>query len=678
MKENLPISKNSHVKMLSTLQIEHLKNIESLNIKHTQEIDEVLSKSRNHTEEAIRLAVEKNTNEMYSEFKGQLATIRQAESSTDASDPFYESFRTPYLGKEEKYKEDKLPEKVQESIKYARAKGYLTIYSSPVDREQSDEIREYAQTISYVRAFENPIVGAIPDALQRFVLGRGVKYKFSNREVQDVIDAFWASNNMEMYMKSLVWLLITESEYFPVFFIEPKTGNVTIREIQPAEITGVETNKEDKGTILSYKRVFYNKADGESHELYYPDIKYYENKTKAENNKSEYEGKEGWQGPNTLVQFIKFMKNREVRGRVYLERILRWAEFYNQWILDRAIINHEKGRVVWLLVLKGTRDDVWERFKPAPAGGTVKICTPDREWKPVNADINANDAKEDGLFLLYQVAAGAGIPIHVLTQRTTEQVYSGIRASDSPFSQFILDIQDSLADGMMKPMFRAIIRAAVNSTKKTLPEKVKVKRYVKEFLRDIFRTQLDGYLDGAISPYKMARSVKTLMESAIIDVETSSSMKESPTLYHNVLKRYESLVNSCNSEYEHVLESETYSLDKLFLKEAVDVFEKGTEIEIPTIEIPVEVTFPDMVKEDIKQSAEILKIHRELGIVSKTTASAKAGYNPEQEKYLIKTENFGEEEQGDPFSDDSDPNNPNTKPTKPVIKKKDVKGKEEN
>ena len=52
---------------------------------------------------------------------------------------------------------------------------------------------------------------------------------------------------------------------------------------------------------------------------------------------------------------------------------------------------------------------------------------------------------------------------------------------------------------------------------------------------------------------------------------------------------------------------------------------------IPTVEVPILITFPEVVKEDSKAQAEVLKIHRELGIVSLSTMAAKAGYNWKKE-----------------------------------------------
>jgi len=586
------------------------------------------------------------------EFNLEMRDLKQSISSSmdstkEYGDPFYNSIHASYFGEKDKYKCDNVSKELTEAIKYSQAKGYLTVYNSPMEREQPDEIRKYAQTIAYIRAHEDPIIGAIPDSLMRFVLGRGVKYKCPDYRIQTIIDKFWNMNNMEIFNKQALWLLIVESEFFPLYFLNSKNGDVYIREVQPSEIDIVETHKEDRRTILSYKRTFfqkdYNKKQIDGIDRYYPDINYYVRKEEGVlGGVSEFEGKEGWRGETELMQFVKLMWNREVRGRVYLERVMKWAEWYKNWIIDRAIINHEKGRVVWILEISGRTNEVWERFLPAPAGGLTRISTPDRKWNPVNATIKAEDAKEDGLFLLYQVAAGTGIPIHVLTQRTSESVYASIRTADTPFSQLILDIQDTLMESYLKPMMRVVIRAAVKYGK--LPSKVKIRKYVNEELRNIFRVNYDAYVNKELSDTLMVRQTKDLIEAYVGNISDNKGLNN--TIKYEILESCFQVIESLNDASTRLIEGKDIEKSsKDFIKKASNMFETGFLITIDSEDVPVEITFPDMIRENLDETAKVIKIHRELGIVSKTTASAKAGYSPEQERYLLKTEDFESKEE---------------------------------
>ena len=97
------------------------------------------------------------------EFKYDLEELRntveslnpQALASQD--DLFYKSMYSNWGGKNAKEFD---PEKsVTEAVKYGRARGFFTTYNMPLERKQSDEERRYAQTISYNRVHEDPLIG---------------------------------------------------------------------------------------------------------------------------------------------------------------------------------------------------------------------------------------------------------------------------------------------------------------------------------------------------------------------------------------------------------------------------------------------------------------------------------------------------------------------------------------
>ena len=598
-------------------------------------------------ETQIREASEKAAANVEFELRTEIDGLHETMESMDLraihqqEDPFYKTLYASYFGKEGN--ED--PEKnLTETVKFGRAKGYMTAYNIPMDRQQSDEMRKYAQTIAYVRAHEDPIVGAIPDAYQRFTLGRGVKFRCDDAKVQARLESFWQKNNMDMYMKRAVWLLIVESEFFPLYFLSTKTGDVKVREIQPAEISEIETNIEDKNIPLAYKREFveaeiYNRFPKrkETETRYYADINYFiQKEDDLDGQISVYEKETGWQKKDKLVQFIKFMKNREVRSRVFLERILKWAEFYKNWIIDRAIINHEIGRVVWILEISGRRSEAWTRYKPAPAGGTVKISTPDRKWIPTNAKINATDVKEDGLFLLYQICAGVSLPVHVLTQRATEAVYAGLNKSESPMTMAILDLQDTITESFLKPMFQLVIRSAVNAAEKSIPKNLKIRKYVNEYITEAFRYSYKKYKNKEIDNSQLVKSLKTLAEQYMYEFKNIDLYSHTQEISEQVLTACQKLRESCIEESVKLFESENKEVNKDLLKSAYSIFENGFVLNVEAENIPIEITYPDMLMDDPLDTAKVLKIWKEIGVASDDTLMAKAGFNPEQEKFLLK------------------------------------------
>jgi len=68
----------------------------------------------------------------------------------------------------------------------------------------------------------------------------------------------------------------------------------------------------------------------------------------------------------------------------------------------------------------------------------------------------------------------------------------------------------------------------------------------------------------------------------------------------------------------------------LAAQEKLDVGKKMVTIE--TEKIPISQDFPQYMLQDPKEMAEVLKVHKEIGIASLATLSAKAGYNWPKEK----------------------------------------------
>jgi len=580
-------------------------------------------KFSNYVDEAIRKAVAN----VEREYRSVIDEIQKGINTSVVTDDLFYSALTESIAYEQINKRKIMASDRKKLAIKMVSEGNAFNFTEIASTEQSDAERRAIQELAYNKAFTDPIVGAIPDTYERFVLGRGIKFRCEVPAVQEVLEKFWRDNDMENFSRQRIWLLVVESELFILYYLG-NDGTVLVREIPPAEITEIETDPDDKATILAYHRSFVTSTNvANIEDRYYPDIEYYNYK----NNPligitSQWEGEKGWQGPNKLVQYVKFMPNREVRSRIFLERVLKWANLFKQWLYDRAIINHEKGRVVWILTISTRKSDAWERYKPAPAGGTIKISTPDRKWEVVNAKIGADDAKEDGMFLIYQITAGSGIPMHVLTQRADAAVYASLRKMDTPFSQNILAVQDFVSDNLFKKMFKVVIRANVEAG--NLPEKVIVKKFIKEHLVYKHRCLYESYRNDKITYKEYLDEVLKILTTVINSDDYDNNLVDVKFVTECMQLR-----TDCQQEMVEVLESNK-SENKEFLNRIVKIFETGVDIEVETENVPIQIVFPDVVRENVAEMAKVLQIHDAMKIASKTTLAAKAGYDPEQEIYL--------------------------------------------
>lgn len=623
--------------------------------------DKIAEDAREYTQRVVEKSVKEAVDEVSNTYEEIIADLDNAYNKQDKyHDRFYESLRLNNTTIKSEKQMDKI---LKESSTVSR--GDFAVYSDiDADLEQTYGERAEAQRVAYIRGMKDPIIGAIADTYKRWVVGRGVRFSFQDHRVQKVAEEFWEENEMNSKLKERYWRYILESEMFSVIHKDEDNGKCYLRDVNPREITDIETHPEDKQNRFSYKREFVDENDN-YHTYHYPDINYYdeyrEGKLRAK--KSRYEGEKNWTGRNKTIHYLKWMDNREVRSRVFLQRVMKWVEWFKDWVIDRAIINHEKGRVVWILTVSS--ENIKQQLGnviSAPAGGTIRVETPNRKWEPVSADIRADNVKEDGMFLIYQICTGVSIPLHVLTQRVSEQVYSSIRKSETPFSMAILDRQHSLAEKYIKPILKEVIKTAAKSDNNlNLPRKIKIDDYVRESVRQDFKDTFYKYKNGDISTSKLLESIKELSQMSLEDIKESD---RSITIKDKFSRRLESVTKDCDRTFVDLIESD-FDSDAVkkdvnrIISEAYRLFESGVRVMVNAEECPVKITFPDLVKEDYLEMAKVLKIYDEIGLYSKETLREKAGCeNPAREEHLIKKEREAlmQQTQGGDVPDDSNDN----------------------
>jgi len=373
---------------------------------------------------------------------------------------------------------------------------------------------------------------------------------------------------MNIKQKEMVRSAYIEGEYFIVYFAHPD-GTIKWRKIRCKEITDIESHPEDPEVILSYKREFY--LNNKINTKYYPDINY--DIQKDDELDGQFSNFESDFEEDAFAQFIKYGEENEKRGRVPMDSILKWSKLYKDWLYDRARLNHERSKVVWIKEFKdlGT-DSQSTQVMRSPKGGMMLIETAKVKYRIENPQINADDVKEDGNSLLYMIGAGVNFPIHILDQRADQAVYSSLKKSSTPFSQRIADNQDFWADNFDK-MFRFVLRKNIDA--KNIPNKVKVPKFTSaRKLEEIYHTINEMIADNK-SDKEIVEMVKPMVEG------------------------------------------------------------KQKEISVPTETVFITKIFPEVIREDPFDQARVLALHREMGIASTQTLSEKAGYNWQEELFRM-------------------------------------------
>ena len=517
-------------------------------------------------------------------------------STDDQADVYELDVKSAILiAKELAYKDPKLKERI-----ILEGDNWVVVStggSQDDQRVQQIDDLQSMQDAAFNKSHTDPIIKSIANNVQFYTIGRGMRFEAANEKVQNVLTEYWVANKMNEMQKKMVRSAWVEGEYFILYFVNPRTGRVKWRRIPNKDITDIETHPEDINTILSYKREFIRNKKSE--ERWYQDINYQvqlEDDIDAQTSEQSFDS-------DKYMQFIKYGEENELRGRVPMDTVLRYSKLYKDWVYDRARLNHERSKVVWIKeLLRGYEAKSHTmQAQRSPKGGVMLIETQGVKYRIEAPKIDARDAKDDGLAILYQVCAGVNMPVSLVNQRYDEQVYASIRKADAPFASFIMTNQDFWADEFDE-MFKFVIRINIDAGE--LPEKSMVPKF--------------------------------------------TSMKRLEEIQHKI--------------NEMICDGKT---DKEIIKEVEPMVRgKQKQESVPTKDVHITKIFPEIVKEDIFNMSRSLEIHRRIGILSAQTGAEKAGYNWKEELYRMSVEKaagIGQQEEVPPFKRDFSNSNPNDK-----------------
>lgn len=446
------------------------------------------------------------------------------------------------------------------------------------------------QRIVKSKYYSDPHVRSIINNWTFYTMGSGLKILMPTDDLTLYVSKFRNRNKMIRREKQFVKSLFQDGELFIAYYLDKNSGQVDIRRIRPQEIVEIEHHPEDIENIFAFRWEYEYSPAGSMKSIkrdqWVRSITY---DTWIKGNTGFKKASSRHSLPvNPMVQFVKFGDDTELRGRVPIQPVLKLLKNYQDWLDDRIRLNHERAKVVWIKEVKGRGADAKKRDRRSPRGGVMLVENENVKYRIENPKLASDDAKEDGLQILYTIGAGTSLPIHILNQRSDEQVYASIRKADTPFAQFIRYNQELIGEEM-EVMYRVILKSAVDAGK--LPKQVEIPIYTQEALTKAFEQVNEMHIEGRMS--------KEIVKSV------SKILKES----------------------KHI--------------EKVD-----------THEVPITIDFPEIIREDMKEQAEVLSIHAKLGIASRATLSAKAGYNWKQELQLMRLDQDDNDKDGDGIPDD--------------------------
>ncbi len=294
----------------------------------------------------------------------------------------------------------------------------------------------------------DPNARAAVSTLLNYVMGRGISItpKADDPMVWYVWREFWTAERNKMDLKQFEIILrsFRDGEIFIEFFDEApaeggekkKTGKATIRFVDPLLVRA----KDDKGTDTSKTVNNGVVTDPEDTE------KVIEYTVQMVDKPAEFRTVKA----EKMLHIKINVDSDQKRGETALLAIMNMLKHYQQWLENRILLNKMRSAIVLVKKITGTTAEVAAMAATLPTarsaggdskkqnirGGTMITAGPGVEYEMMNANINANDVKEDGRNIKLNMAAGTNLPEYVFGDASNAN-YSSSLIAESPFVKAI-------------------------------------------------------------------------------------------------------------------------------------------------------------------------------------------------------------------------------------------------
>jgi hypothetical protein len=336
--------------------------------------------------------------------------------------------------------------------------GWGGLSAGPADRPWADRAADLTDALEAWRA--NFLIRRIVALIRSYVVGQGIHINSHIPEVNDFVQQFWShpQNHIDRRLGAMCDELVRAGELFPVLFTNKVDGMSYVRFVPASRIIAIETAAND----YEVERKYHEMDDGT--------------------------GAKEWFGVGTARAFrpspqrqiypplmLHFAVNRPIgatRGEGDLGPVLPWALRYSEWLKDRVRLNRLRTRH-GLLDVQIADDSVVEQKRlqlqtsnPVDAG--IYVHGPGEELQLHKLDIQAGQAKDDGLILRLAVATGSGTALHYMGEGETVN-YATAKEMGEPTSRFFGERQKDFV-AFLEDLVAAAYRRKVGLGLAAMPE----------------------------------------------------------------------------------------------------------------------------------------------------------------------------------------------------------------
>lgn len=487
-------------------------------------------------------------------------------------------------------KESSDGKKIMEATNWSNMGQSDEVHNEP-KRAVTSSYRNDARTSSFLFYDTSPIGKAFVKNLVSYVYGRGLKFVTQSPEVNKVLTDFWDFNGLESRQKRLYKHYVLNGEWYSALLdTVDKKGTFKLRIIPPNQIDQVVTEDDDIGSFYGIARSTFSGTNDSSRTLYR--AIFYEDLEEPSQEISRLLSS-GYKLDETVkIAYLCNGHEDETRGLPYMHSSFRWMRLLLEYALDRARFASFRHKIYGVVqYLSSQRAGSIPSYVDLPKSGKFLFEDMNRKFRFETPNIGGGEMKPDWDMLMYLVCSGLQMPPHILFQDSSNENYASIRKADTPFSNFVLDEQDELRD-YWKLIFQYVVVEMVNRGK--LPKTVKVRVYKSSMIGEAFDWSVRQ--DCAID-YVVDR-VNTLISKGRISEQDKEDISD----------------------------------------KAKAILGEETEQEIDTVDIPIDIVFPNVVHEDPFIQAQVMQILISLGLMSRYTARRKFDLDPTEEESRIRDE----------------------------------------
>jgi len=249
----------------------------------------------------------------------------------------------------------------------------------------------------------------------QYVVGSGFKIRAKDDKVAEVLQEHWddPDNNWDINQTRVLESLLVFGEYVPRTFVNTINGHVTLGSLDPYLIKEVITDPENIAKVIGIAQ---KTSIDSPNTVTYRSVRI-DQTGKLAKDLPLYRGK------NTIGRRVGevfyFSLNRGLsarRGYSPLLVIADWLDVYERFAFMRAENRAKLDEWIRSVKCKGFTqaqiDEFKQRFDRRPGAGKYIFHNENVEISTISPNLNAADAKEDGLLLAGLILAGLGLPIH--------------------------------------------------------------------------------------------------------------------------------------------------------------------------------------------------------------------------------------------------------------------------